>query len=342
MQGSKNFLVTAVVLAAAAGAAVFLWPKKEGVTIYCAADEPHAQPILDAFTRDTGIPIRHVEYDAEANKTVSLVLQLSAKKANPDCDVFWNNEPLHSMRLAEEGVFEPYVSPSAADIPSEFKDPQNRWTGFAGRARVLIVNTQVVKPDEMPKSMDDLADPKWRGRVAFARPLSGTTLTQAAVLWTVLGKEKTLGWCRSLHSNGCAFPPGNGPVAATVGLGQLAWGFTDTDDFRKQQVEGRPVTIVYPDQGAGQPGTLVLPNTVALIRGAPRADLGKKLIDYILRKETESQLAHSDGAHIPLRKDVARPAHVKGPPDFRAMPVDWSDVARNYDERLEQFKVLWQ
>jgi iron(III) transport system substrate-binding protein len=342
MQGSKSFLTVAAVAGAAVVAAVFLWPRKEGVTIYCAADDVHAQPILDAFVRDTGIPIREVKYDVEANKTVSLVAALRLEKDHPRCDVFWNNEPLHSMRLAEEGLFEPYASPSATDIPAEFRDPKDRWSGFAGRARVLIVNTQVVKPEETPKSMDDLLDPKWKGRAGMARPLAGTTLTHMAVLWTVVGREKTLAYAKGMFDNACVFPNGNGPLATAVGAGQMAFGFTDTDDLRKQEVEGKPVARVFPDQAPGQVGTLVLPNTVALVKGGPRPDLGKKLIDYLLRKETESQLAHSDGAHIPLRKDVARPAHVKGPPEFRAMHVDWSDVARNYDERLKQLEALWQ
>lgn len=342
MQGSKSFLVGVGAVVAAGVAAALFWPKKEGVVIYCAADDVHAQPILDAFVRDTGIPIREVKYDVEANKTVSLVAALRIEKDHPRCDVFWNNEPLHSMRLADEGVFDAYDSPSAADIPAEFRDPQKRWTGFAARARVLIVNTQVVPAAEMPKSMDDLLAPQWKGRAGIARPLAGTTLTHCAVVWSVLGRDKALAWYKGMIENGGVFPNGNGPLAAAVAGGQMAWGFTDTDDFRKQEAEGKPVARVFPDQGDGQIGTLVLPNTVALIRGAPNPELGKKLIDYLLRKETESQLAHSDGAHVPVRKDVARPAHVKGPPDFRPMHVDWSDVARNYDERLKQLEALWQ
>lgn len=342
MQSSRTFGIVAAVVVVGAVAASLLWPRRPGVTIYCAADDVHAQPILDAFTKETGIEFREVKYDVEANKTVSLVAALRLERERPRCDVFWNNEPMHSMRLAEEGAFEPYVSPSAADIPTQFKDPQGRWTGFAGRARVLIVNTDIVKPGEMPASMDDLLDAKWKGRCAFPRPLAGTGLTHVAVLFGVSGKERALAWCKGMLANGVEFPPGNGPLASSVAAGQLAWGFTDTDDFRKQQAEGKPVAIVYPDQEPGRVGTLVLPNTVALVKGGPRPDLGKELIDFLLRRETEAALAKSDGAHIPLREGVARPDHVKGPPQFREMKVDWADAAKGYDERMKQIEVLWQ
>jgi len=342
MQSSRTFAVVAGVVVAGIAAAALLWPRKEGVTVYCAADDVHAQPIFDDFVRETGIPIREVKFDVEANKTVSLVAALRIERDRPRCDVFWNNEPLHTMRLADEGIFEPYASPSAADVPAQFKDAEGRWTGFAARARILIVNTDLVKADQMPTSMDDLLDPKWKGRAALARPLAGTTLTHAAVLWTVLGRDKAMAWFKGLQANACVFPSGNGPLASAAALGQVAFGFTDTDDFRKVEAEKKPVARVFPDQAPGKPGTLVLPNTVALVKGAPRADLGKKLIDYLLAKQTEEKLAASDGAHIPLRADVKRPPYVQGPPQFRAMEVDWADVARHYDDRMKQLEALWQ
>lgn len=331
----------ASLVAASVAAAVFLWPKdEEAVTVYCAADDVHAQPILEEFARRSGIAV-HWRFDTEASKTVGLVNQLRIERDHPRCDVFWNNEPLHSMRLADEGLFEAYRSPSAADIPAGFKDAQDRWTGFGARARVLIVNTSLVKPEETPKSMDDLADPRWRGRAALVKPLTGTTLTHVATLYTVLGRERTLAWIRALRGNDCRFPTGNGPLATSVGLGECAFGFTDTDDFRKQQVDGKPVAAVYPDQGEGQPGTLVLPNTVALVRGGPRPDLGRKLVDFLLLPEVEARLSASDGAHIPLRGSVPRPDHVVGPPRFRAMEVDWADVAKNLDARMKEIEALW-
>ncbi|MCE9636521.1 MAG: extracellular solute-binding protein [Planctomycetes bacterium] len=342
MQGARLFIGVAVAAVVGLGAAVYLWPTKPGITIYCAADDVHAQPILDDFVRETGIPIREVKYDVEANKTVSLVAALRIERDRPRCDVYWNNEPLHTMMLADEGLFESYSSASAADIPAQFKDAKGRWTGFAARARILIVNTDLVKSADMPKSMDDLLDPKWKGRAGLARPLAGTTLTQVATLFTVLGREKVMPWTKGLFENSCVFPTGNGPLATAVATGQLAWGFTDTDDFRKCEAEGKPVVRVFPDQEPGKPGTLVLPNTLALVKGCREPELAKKLIDYLLRKEVEEKLAASDGAHIPLRASVKRPPYVQGPPQFREMDVDWSDVAKHYDERMKQLEALWQ
>src|SRR5688572_14424047 len=140
MHRTGFFAASAVVIVGLVSAAVF-WPRQDGVTIYCATDDVIAQPVLDEFTRATGIPFRAVEFDTEQSKTVGLANRLKFEKDNPRCDVFWCNETLQAVRLAQAGVFEPYVSPSAADIPAEFKDPGGLWTGFAARPRILIVST---------------------------------------------------------------------------------------------------------------------------------------------------------------------------------------------------------
>jgi len=337
-----GFFVAAVVVVGGLVASAVFWPKQEGVTLYCSTDDVIARPILEAFERETGVHVK-TEFDTEASKTVGLANRLKLERDNPRCDVFWNNEILHTVRLANDGVFEAYVSPSAADIPIDFKDSGGLWTGFAARPRILIVSTdEKMWPDaDRPKSMNDFVDPKWKGRAVIAQPLSGTTLTHFVVLMSVLGKNDALKWFNAVHAN-CSFPVGNGPTASAVGLRQAAFGFTDIDDFHEIEHKGQPVAVVYPDQGAGQIGTLLLPNTVALVKGGPRPDLGKKLIDYLLSKTVEQKLAECRASQVPLRPDVPRPAHVKVPPtDFHAMKVDWQDAAKDYDARLDQLQALW-
>jgi iron(III) transport system substrate-binding protein len=338
-----GFFVSAIVVAGGLVAAAVFWPKQGGVVVYCALDNEFAQPILAAFEQETGIHVKP-EWDTEQAKTIGLANKLKVEKDSPRCDVFWSNETLQTARLALAGVFEPYASPSAADIPAEFKDASGLWTGFAARPRILILTTdkEMWPDDDRPKSMADLANPKWKGRAALAQPLSGTTLTHAVVLSTVLGEQAASQWFKSLFDNGCLFPVGNGPTARAVGLRQIAFAFTDIDDFHAVRIKGQPVDVVYPDQGEGQIGTLLIPNTVALVRGAPNPELGKKLIDFLLSRDVERRLAECDSAQVPLRPEVPRPAHVKTPPkDFRPMKVDWVDAAKHYDERLERLQSMW-
>ena len=88
---------------------------------------------------------------------------------------------------------------------------------------------------------------------------------------------------------------------------------------------GKPVKMIYPDKEGV--GTLLIPNTVALIKGAPHPDEGKKFIDYLLNKETESKLSFSESANIPVRDGIETPDHVPSYGSIKAMEVDYEKVA---------------
>ena len=130
----------------------------EEVVIYTSLDQVFSEPVLQAFEKETGIRVKAV-YDVEASKTTGLVNRLIAERPNPRADVFWNSEVGRTLVLKDKGVLTPYVSPSAADIPDQFKDAEGYWTGFGARARVLIYNKDLVPEDRLPVSIFDLTDP---------------------------------------------------------------------------------------------------------------------------------------------------------------------------------------
>lgn len=160
------------------------------VVIYTSLDQVFSEPVLDDFQEKTGIKVKAV-YDVEASKTTGLFNRLLAEKTNPRCDVFWSSEVGRTIILKHKDVLMPYLSPSAEDIPAQFKDADGFWTGFAARARVLVYNTDLVKESELPKSIFELTEPGWKGRVAMGYPLFGTTATHVAALWAYLGPNET-------------------------------------------------------------------------------------------------------------------------------------------------------
>ena len=128
----------------------------------------------------------------------------------------------------------------------------------------------------VPRSIQDLLDPKWKGKIGIAKPLFGTTATHAACLFAAWGDEKARAYFRDLKANGVQVLSGNKQVAQAVGSGQIAFGLTDTDDAMGEVAAGSPVAIVYPDREPGGLGTLFIPNTLAVIKGcaAPRGGRG--------------------------------------------------------------------
>lgn len=299
------------------------------VVIYVCLDPPFSEPILEEFEESTGIKVKPV-FDVEATKTTGLVNRLIAEKNNPQTDVFWNNEIAQTIVLKEKGIFSPYISPSAKDIPEQFKDPQGYWTGFAARARVIIYNKNLVNQDEIPKSIFDLTKPKWKGQCTIAKPLFGTTFTHAAALFSYLGDEEAKRYFEKLNQNEVVIVNGNSIVKRSVANGELKFGLTDTDDANVAIQAGKPVDIVFPDQKTF--GTLLIPNTVSLVKNAPHPKLAKKLIDYLLSPEVEKSLAHSGSAQMPVRGYVKTPPYVSDIDDIKTMPVDFQEVADKMEE----------
>lgn len=302
------------------------------VVVYCAQDREFAEGIFGEFNKKSGLPVAP-KYDTEAAKSVGLAAELSLEVKHPRCDVHWNNEILGTIRLQREGVYEPYVSPSAEPYPAWAKAKENTWTAFATRARVIVVNTNRVPEAERPKSLFDLADPKWKGQVAMAKPLFGTTATQAAALFDVLGPEAAADYYRKIKANDIKIVAGNKHVAEGVARGDFAIGVTDTDDASVELAAGKPIAMIFPDH-AGSPGhprmgTLYIPNTVALIKGCPNPAGAKKLIDFLLSAEVEKRLAESASRQLPINPQVKATTRVGMlyPGDVKVMDVDWAKAA---------------
>src|SRR5713226_9977278 len=153
------------------------------VVVYTSVDQVFSEPVFKAFERKSGVAVRAV-FDTEETKSTGVLNRLIAEAQHPQADVFWANDPVRPFLLVKRGLAEPYVSPSAAGIPAAFKAADGTWTGFAARARVLLVNKNRAASGELPRSVRDLANPRWKGQTAIANPLFGTTTMHVAAWFT--------------------------------------------------------------------------------------------------------------------------------------------------------------
>ena len=291
LKGQTKYIAAILVIVLAAGTYMVLNREKpREVVIYTSVDQIFSEPILDRFEEETGIKVKAV-YDVEAAKTTGLVNRLIAEKAKPLADVWWSSEIAQTILLKDESVLASYNSPEAAGIPDAYIDPDYYWTGFGGRARVCLVNTERVSPMDYPTSIYDFLDEKYPAdQIAIAYPVFGTTATHAAALYATIGPEEAAQFFSSLKARNIRVVDGNGVVRDLVADGVVMFGLTDTDDAIGAIERGAPVELVFLDQGEDQMGTLLIPNTVAMINGAPNSEEAKQLIDYLLSEETFSEL----------------------------------------------------
>ena len=300
-------------------------PAGEFVVVYTAHDLMFSDPVLRVFEARSGVDVR-AKFDTEATKTTGLVNALIQMRDRPEADVFWNNEIMNTIRLAEMGLLERYVPATAVAIPDTARDPDGRWVGFAARARVILYNKDLVSPADAPRSIFDLTKPRYRGKVAIARPLFGTTATHVAALFAVLGPDQAKDYLAALKANDVRIVGGNAIARNRVMDGEIAICLTDTDDANVAFRKSKPVEMVYPDQDGI--GTLVIPNTVMLIKGGPHSEAGKKLVDFLASREVEARLARLDSAQMPLRPGILPHSDRFDLRNIKAMVVDWSKVAQ--------------
>ncbi|MFM9995343.1 MAG: extracellular solute-binding protein [Phycisphaerales bacterium] len=363
-----------------AAAAAFLAPRvalgttrAREVVLYSSVDDYLLRDVVKAARDEAALDIRLVG-DTEATKTTGLVLRLLSERANPRADVWWSSEPFGTVKLAREGVLEPYTSRAEADFappgadgerpgnagvggwPAGLRPVDRMWYGFAPRARVIVFNTKRVKPADAPRALRDLALPAWKDRVAMARPQFGTTRGQMALLAHLYGGDALRAWLTAMKSNGLKLYDGNSSVVRAVAFGERDAGLTDTDDVYAAQREAWPVDLAFevvdegddegrgaaaaPAAGAmGSAGPMSIPNTVARVKGGPNTDAAAALIDFILSERVERLLAASDSRNAPIReavkKDFPGLALRPGPVfDFAAVEAAVERAMKTCDEVL--------
>lgn len=297
------------------------------IIVYTSVDQNIAEAILNEFEKETGIRVKAV-YDIEASKTTGLANRLILEKGNPQADVFWSSEIIMTLLLKEREVFQQYTSEKSIIIPDSYKDTEGYWTGFGGRARVMIINTEVFKGEEYPDSIFDLTDDKYNDyKKAIASPLFGTTMTHLFVMKQLWGKEEAINFFLKAQHNNTIIVDGNSVVRDLVASGEVAFGITDTDDAFVALRANKPVEVVYLDQR--DMGTLVIPNTVGLINNCKNTDEGKLFIDYLLNKKTEDMLIQMGFVDISLT-DTSN--------DLVLLECDFEEAYENSDKLLDEIK----
>ena len=306
------------------------------VVVYTSVDQIFSEPILKEFETETGIIVKAV-YDTEETKSTGVLNRLIAEKENPQCDVFWSGDPVRTIVLKNKGITLPYQSVVANDIDPVFKDPEYHWTGFSARSRVLVYNKDMLEIAEVPQSIFDLTKEEYKGKVAIANPLFGTTTFHIAALFAAVGDEKAKQFLSDLKKNNVVIATSNGDVKKRVIQGEVSCGLTDTDDAYEAIKEGANIGVVFLDQQGM--GSLIMPNTVNLIKNSQHAGNGKKLMDYLLSKETEAKLAKSC-AQMPLHKGVEIPEDIPSLDNIIPMKIDYDKTSLKLEE-IQNYLKEW-
>jgi len=219
-----------------------------------------------------------------------------------------------TIELAEEGLLEPYESATTATWPGEWRDAQNHWYGFAGRARVIVYSPSRISASQVPQTWMELCQSRFHDKIVMADPRFGTTGGHLGAMKLHWDRKVMPGyydaWLEGLAANNIRLlPSGNAGVVEAVANGEADVGMTDTDDVWAAQARGLDVDLVYArhsiEPGENGAGTLVIPNTASIIKGGPNPAHAKLRMEFLLSERLERMLADSASRNIPSRPTLA-------------------------------------
>ena len=187
-----------------------------------------------------------------------------------------------------------------------------------------------MQENDYPSSIYDFTGDKYDAeRIAMAKPVFGTTATHAAALFSLLGDEKAQKYYQDLYDRGVRIVDGNGAVRDLVAAGELYFGMTDTDDALGAVKKGKPVKIIFPDQEGM--GTLLVPNTAALVKGSKKTEEAEKFLEYICSKETEKYLTEIGWCQVTVR-DVETENNYFDASSVKSINISLTDVYSKIEE----------
>ena len=296
---TKLTIAAAVLLAATA-----LPAYADGVVTIYSADGLHdGDPSwfgneFDAFTKATGIKVQYVEAGSSG-----VVDRIAKEKSNTQADVLVTLPPF-MQKAAADGLLEAYTPPTADKIEARDKDAGGLYYAMINNYPNFIYNSETLK--EAPKTYEDLLDPKFKQKIQYSTPGQagdGTALMLQA-FHAFGSKEKGLDYLKKLQANNLGPSASTGKLTALVNKGELYVANGDLQMNLSQMADNPNIRIFWPAGPDGKASTFALPYYIGLVKGAPHADNGKKLIDFLLSKDAQATVT-SVALGVPVRKDVS-------------------------------------
>ncbi len=269
------------------------------LVVYNAQHEELIDEVAQAFTADTGI-----EVALRNGSDLELANQLVEEGDASPADVFLTeNSPAMSL-VAGEGMFA-RLEPATLDaVPAAYRPADGDWTGFAARSTVLVYNPDRVSQDELPESILDLADPKWRGRISFSPTGADFQAIVSAVLATE-GEPATREWLAGLKRNGTVYD-GNNVVLESVNSGQSDAGIIYHYYWYRDQEESganSDNTRLY-FFGDQDPGAFVSVSGAGVLASSDDAADAQAFVDYLVSPAGQRVIADSYALEYPLNPKV--------------------------------------
>jgi iron(III) transport system substrate-binding protein len=271
-------------------------------TLYSGRNETLVGPLIEQYAEETGVSI-----DTRYGGTGELAATILEEGEDTPASLFFSQDAGALGLLADEGRFETLPAELLDRVEERFRDPEGRWVGVTGRARVLAYNTDTVSEDKLPASVRDLTDPAWAGRVGWA-PENASFQAFITAFRLIDGDDAVRGWLEAMIANGTLnFGDSNSAIVQAIGNGEIDAGLVNhyyLYAVGREAGEGFPVANHF--FAGGDPGSLINVAGIGLIEGANEENAALAFVDYLLSEEAQEYFA-TETFEYPLIEGVAAP-----------------------------------
>ena len=310
----------------------------EEVNLYSYRQPELIQPLLDAFTEETGIRANV----AFLNK--GMVERLVAEGDRSPADVILTVDISRLAEAVTAGVTQTIESETlVANVPAEYRDPNGHWYGVTTRARIVYASKDRVAPEDVT-TYEDLADPKWAGRICTRSGTHAYTLALVAAMIEHKGEAATKSWLEGVKSNLARKPQGNDRAQVKaiwsgecdISLGNTYYMGKMLED-EEQQAWANSVNVLFPTfEGAG---THVNVSGVAMTKAAPNKDNALKLIEFLASPKAQEIYAEANYEY-PVAPGTNPTDLVAGWGSFAADDLNLMDIAAHRAEALKLVETV--
>jgi iron(III) transport system substrate-binding protein len=300
----------------------------EKLVVYSGRSEKLVGPLLTQFEKSSGIDLQ-VRYGDSAELAATIAEEGDASPA----DVFFSQDAGALGAVENEKLLTPLPAVTLDRIPERFRDPKGQWVGTSGRARVVAYSTERLKEADLPDSIFDFTDPKWKGRIGFAPPNASFQAFLSAMRISV-GDDRARKWLDGIKRNEPTLLENNIQTEEAIAAGEIDVGFVNHYYVHELRAERPDFPVENHFLKAGDPGSLVNVAGTGIIKGAENAETAQKLVDFLLSEPAQRYFSEKTFEY-PLIDGVTPPKGTRPIDDVHGPDIELGDLGGKLPSTLQ-------
>ena len=289
----------------------------DALVVYSGRSESLIGELLQKFETETGTKIQ-VRY----GDTAELAAALLEEGDNSPADVFFAQDAGALGAIQKAGKFTQLPDSVLNKVAATYRSPQGTWVGVSGRVRTVDYNVDLVPEAELPQSIFDLTDPKWKGKVGWA-PTNGSFQAFVTAMRISEGEDRTREWLEGMKANEAKVYPKNVPIVEALGRGEISLGLVNHYYLDRAKKENPSLPVMH--HFTNDVGSLVNVAGVGILKTADQVDAAQELINFLLSEEAQTYFAQ-ETEEYPLVEGIALGEGTKPLSEIQTPDVDLSNL----------------